>query len=188
MLKARHDNNEGARLSFNRSASWLILLLFSSATALGATPAPTSSEVFQAHAVVFLVTTLIVVMCVVIHYEILSFLTRWIRTIHLPPRRRILILIFSMLAAHVLEIWIFGAGYFGLTREATQGELLARHPMGILDYVYFSAVSFTTLGLGDIAPIGPIRFMAGTESLTGFVLITWSGAFTFMEMQRFWKD
>jgi len=27
----------------------------------------------------------------------------------------------------------------------------------------------------------------GSQALCGFVLITWSGAFTFVEMQRFWK-
>jgi Ion channel len=60
--------------------------------------------------------------------------------------------------------------------------------MGVGDYVNFSAVCFTTLGLGDIAPVGAICFMTGTEALCGFVLITWSGSFTFVEMQRFWKD
>jgi hypothetical protein len=29
--------------------------------------------------------------------------------------------------------------------------------------------------------------MTGTEALTGFLLITWSASFTFLEMQRFWK-
>ncbi|RZA02340.1 MAG: two pore domain potassium channel family protein, partial [Moraxellaceae bacterium] len=47
---------------------------------------------------------------------------------------------------------------------------------------------FTTLGLGDITPVGAIRFLAGTEALTGFVLVTWSASFTFVEMQRFWKS
>jgi hypothetical protein len=28
--------------------------------------------------------------------------------------------------------------------------------------------------------------MAGTEALTGFLLISWSASFTFLEMQRFW--
>ena len=36
-------------------------------------------------------------------------------------------------------------------------------------------------------PLGAIRFLAGTESLTGFLLITWSASFTCLEMQRFWK-
>jgi hypothetical protein len=59
---------------------------------------------------------------------------------------------------------------------------------GLFDSVYFSAVVYTTLGLGDVVPHGAIRFMAGTEALTGFLLITWSASFTFLEMQRFWRN
>ena len=58
----------------------------------------------------------------------------------------------------------------------------------LLDYVYFAAVVFTTLGLGDLVPSGTIRFMVGTESLVGFVLISWSAAFTYLEMERFWRN
>lgn len=54
--------------------------------------------------------------------------------------------------------------------------------------VYFSVVVYTTLGLGDLVPEGAIRFLTGTEALTGSVLITWSASFTFLEMQRFWKS
>jgi len=29
--------------------------------------------------------------------------------------------------------------------------------------------------------------MTGTESLIGFLLITWSASFTFFEMERYWR-
>ena len=47
-------------------------------------------------------------------------------------------------------------------------------------------MSYTTVGFGDVTPVGPIRFMAATEALTGLVLITWSASFTYLEMERFW--
>jgi hypothetical protein len=176
-------------LTFNlKPVRWFASLLLCSSAASGATGQSLSSDDWPSHAIVFVATTLVVVICVVLHYEILAIMSRWMRVIHLPPRRRILVLIFAILGAHVLEIWLFGAAYFGLTLDPGHGQLLAQHPMGILDCVYFSAVSFTTLGLGDITPVGPIRFMTGTEALCGFVLIAWSGSFTFVEMQRFWKD
>ena len=58
----------------------------------------------------------------------------------------------------------------------------------MLDAVYMSAVTFTTVGFGDLAPVGPIRFLAGTLALTGFVLITWSASFTYLEMTRDWRE
>jgi hypothetical protein len=58
----------------------------------------------------------------------------------------------------------------------------------VFDVIYFSAITFTTVGFGDLSPVGPIRFLSGTEALTGFVLITWSASFTYLEMERFWRN
>ncbi len=145
------------------------------------------AETAASRAAVVGVTTLIVVLCVVLHYEALSLYSRLLRSLHLAQRLRILVLIFAILAIHVVEIWIFGFGYWGLSSTPGHGALIASHPVGLLDHVYFSAVSYTTLGLGDIAPVGAIRFLTGTEALTGFVLVTWSASFTFVEMQRLWR-
>ena len=138
--------------------------------------------------IVVLASAAVVLICVGLHYEALSWLTKTLRRIHIKPRPRILLLIFFILAVHVVEIWIFGVTYFLLLDDPARGSLLAAHDIGLLDCVYFSAVCFTTLGLGDVVPTGAIRFLVGTQSLTGFVLIAWSGSFTFVEMQRFWKD
>jgi hypothetical protein len=133
------------------------------------------------------VTTLIVVVCVILHYEALNLFSRLMRAMHLAPRLRVMVLIFAILAIHVSEIWVFGFGYWGLGSTPGHGALIGNHPIGLLDDVYFSATCYTTLGLGDIAPLGAIRFLTGTEALTGFVLVTWSASFTFVEMQRFWR-
>ena len=146
------------------------------------------TDTTASRAVVVGATTLVVVVCVVLHYEALSMFSRVLRHLHVAPRARILVLIFAILAVHVTEIWIFGFGYIGLSETPGHGGLVASHAIGLLDYVYFSAVCYTTLGLGDIAPVGAIRFLAGTEALTGFVLVTWSASFTFVEMQRFWRS
>ena len=52
--------------------------------------------------------------------------------------------------------------------------------------LYFSLVTYTSLGYGDIAPLGPARLLAGIESLIGLGLIAWSASFTYLEMQRHW--
>jgi hypothetical protein len=48
-------------------------------------------------------------------------------------------------------------------------------------------MTFTTVGFGDLAPIGPIRFLSGTEAITGLVLIGWTVSFTYLEMAHFWR-
>ena len=157
---------------------------FAVAQATGTAINPTD---WASRAVVVLATVAVVVACVTVHYEALSLLTVRLRHLQLRPRAKILVLIFAILFVHVIEVWIFGGAYYWLTAVADYGALLGGDAMGLLDCVYFSAVCFSTLGLGDIVPTGDIRFLVGTESLTGFVLITWSASFTFVEMERFWR-
>lgn len=149
---------------------------------------PTDQALFSGHNIaVVVVTGFIVLACVLLHYEVFSWLTRALARLHIRiRRRRILLLIFGLLALHVAEVWLFGIGYFVLLDDQSFGRI---HGSGgeLFDLVYFSAVVYTTLGLGDLVPAGAIRFLTGTEALTGFVLITWSASFTFLEMQRFWK-
>jgi hypothetical protein len=64
---------------------------------------------------------------------------------------------------------------------------LAGHLAGTsIDFFYFSTTMYTTLGIGDIWATGPIRIVAGIESLTGLVLITWTASFSYLAMERFW--
>jgi hypothetical protein len=129
----------------------------------------------------------IVSACVVLHYEVLNACNRYLPVLSHRRRRRVLILIFVVLATHVIEIWLFGAGYFLLVQRYALGSLAGLKAMDLPDFVYFSATTYSTVGFGDAVPIGAIRFLAGMEALTGFVMITWSASYTFLEMQRDWR-
>lgn len=170
-------------------ATWLCLANLLAITTVWAQQPEhiTALETLQSRSVVVLVTVAIVIACVVLHYEALSWLTGWMKRISLPPRQHILVLIFAILGLHVMEVWIFGVGYYFLITGEGHGSLISNHPIAFLDCIYYSAVCFTTLGLGDVIPTGAVRFVTGTEALTGFVLVTWSASFTFFEMERFWR-
>ena len=47
---------------------------------------------------------------------------------------------------------------------------LAHHSFGTA--LYFSIITFTTVGYGDIHIIGPLRFLAATESFLGLTLVS----------------
>lgn len=64
---------------------------------------------------------------------------------------------------------------------------MGANPLHLFDAVYLSAMTYTSVGFCDVVPVGPLRFIAGTMSLTGFVLITWSASFTYLEMERYWR-
>ncbi len=127
---------------------------------------------------------------VLLHYEVLKGLSILLGRTAAWHRRRILLMVFALFGLHLAEIWCFGIGYRLLLATPANGALTgpASDAGSLLDCVYFSAVIFTTLGLGDVVPSGAIRFLVGTEALAGFMLLSWSAGFTFVEMQRYWRD
>ena len=139
--------------------------------------------------IVVATTLLVVSLCIGLHYEILSHCKRYLMKLSERRRRRVLILILIILVAHSIQIWLFGLGYYVLLDVFNAGDLTVVAGLSIgsmFDYVYYSAMVYTTVGFGDMAPIGPIRFMTGMEALLGLVMITWSASYTFLEMQRDW--
>jgi hypothetical protein len=137
---------------------------------------------------VFVINGLVVALAVVIHYETLYQLARHLPRVRVPPRYKVLWGVFLILVAHVAEIWLFALTYWGLLQVDGMGVLSGNVSGGgtLLDCSYFSFVTFTTVGYGDIVATGPVRCLTGMEALTGFVLITWSASFLFLEMQKYW--
>ena len=120
-----------------------------------------------------------------IHYEALLQLERLSRSLR-RHRWMMLVIVHGMLLAHVVEIWVFGMGYYVAEHELALGQIVAA-PHDWFDYVYFSAMVYTTVGFGDLVPTGPLRMITSTEALAGLSLITWSASFTFLQMQRMWR-
>lgn len=56
------------------------------------------------------------------------------------------------------------------------------------DFFYFSLTCYSTMGFGDVYATGDMRILAGLEGLNGLVLIAWSASFTFIAVERIWRD
>lgn len=137
------------------------------------------------HLVVFLISALVVTICVVVHYEALRFLSRTVG-IHVHKRIGVLIVMLGLLLAHVLEIMIFALGYLLIQHGVGWGHISGIDEGEFLDFIYYSSVVYTTVGFGDLVPVGVIRILTAAEGLSGLSMITWSASFTFLAMQRFW--
>ena len=129
------------------------------------------------------VTAMAVIACVSLHYEGLRLLNR-LKIGGINDRHRIIIMILCIMMLHIVEVWIFGITYYLLLLDGDFGSFDGIVSIGLFDSIYFSATVFSTLGFGDIVPLGPIRFVTGTESIAGLTLITWSASFTFVEMMK----
>jgi hypothetical protein len=152
---------------------------------------PDLSAVPRGQYIVAVLSVVLVTASVLVHYEVLRKLADRLERLQQLHRTRVLVLIMGLLATHIFEIWIFALG-FGLLDGVAYFVVIAHlkaspTPSTWLDYVYFSFITFTTVGYGDLVPRGPLRFIAASEALTGWVLLGWSASFTFLEMQRFWR-
>ncbi|GAB1265697.1 potassium channel family protein [Aurantivibrio infirmus] len=138
--------------------------------------------------ITIIINIIIVMLVVLIHYEALSLMSKGL--VRFKSRHRIMVVagVLGAILAHVTEIWVFGFGFYFMLHMEGLGELQGNFDGSIVDSVYFSITNYTSLGYGDIEPLGYIRFLASMEALTGLVLITWSASFMFIEMQKFWKN
>jgi hypothetical protein len=150
------------------------------------------AEALGEHALVAVVALGVTGLCVFLHYEGVHWLARRYsrrRLSRAGDRRAILKIVIALLGLHVAEIWCYGLAYWALIQVPGAGHLSGLDmPATVFDAIYLSATTYSTLGIGDLAPVGAIRLLSGMEALTGLLLITWSASFTYLEMSRLWGD
>lgn len=117
-----------------------------------------------------------------LHYLVMSRLLSGLPRRRWPRGVQLLTGLYAVGAAHLAEAGIYAAGFLAGRTLGIGGFKSADGPMGVMDVFYFSLVSYTSLGLGDIYTTGHLRFLAGVESLNGFLLISCSAAFIYLLM------
>lgn len=137
--------------------------------------------------VVAVACLLLIMASVMIHYELLRLLNGQLPKIRVPDRSKLLVVIFAAFVAHGAEIAVYGLSLFALVKYGAVGTLAGSAGPSLANCVYFSAETYTTLGFGDLTPTGPLRLIAGVESLNGLLLIGWSASYTYLAMERFWN-
>lgn len=133
----------------------------------------------------FLISTVMVVLCVAIHGIGLFSLNRAVRTEAalerlrhidpLSPRGAVftLVTVIAMLALHGVEIWTFAFVYLA-TGAVT----------GLENALYFSTISYSTVGYNDAHISADWRLLGAFESILGVFLLGWSTAFFFRMLGR----
>jgi hypothetical protein len=93
------------------------------------------------------------------------------------------ILLFSFLLftlIHTFHSFVWAFSYYLIPETASQFSSLS-------EAVYFSMVTFTTLGYGDISLTSEWRLLSGLEAINGIMLIGWSTAMMFSLIQNIYK-
>lgn len=132
-------------------------------------------------------TVFLVMACVLIHYETLRLISDvLIPKMAVPPRSRLLIVMAAAFLAHTVEVWAFAISYFLFSDHLGLGTLGGQADHSFAEFLYFSTQTYTSLGFGDVYPIGGLRLVAGVEALLGLLMIGWTASFTYLQMERFW--
>lgn len=127
----------------------------------------------------------LITFCVAVFYEIMAHVWLVLPRLEGRPRTQILFTVLASFAGHTVAVWMFALTYFVLANHLGFGMLTGNIDHHILDYVYFSVVSYSSLGLGDVAPTGGLRLLVGIEAILGLVLIGWTIAFTYLVTERY---
>lgn len=109
-----------------------------------------------------------------LHFDALRLLSLMLHRMQ-GPRRRALAVMLGLALAHLAEIMVFASAY-ALGHVSGLGRLAgASGTAG--DAFYLSAATYTTVGYGDLSPIGALRLVAACEAVAGPLLLGWSVTF-----------
>ena len=137
---------------------------------------------------VLLVLVPAVLACVLLHWAGIELLIRRLCVRSMRTAMLLLLGVLFLLVLHLLEITLFAGAMVVMYELNPQsfGRLEGANVEGFADVWYYAACVYTTVGFGDIVPVGPARFFSGVVALVGLLMITWSASFTFLLMQRSW--
>ena len=131
--------------------------------------------------------TVLVALSILVHYEVLRLTSAVVPELGwVKPRARVVIVVFACFAAHTVEVWLFALAYYLFVDVLHLGGFGGLHHGGFVDNVYFSAITYTSLGFGDVYPLDNVRLISGVEALVGLLMIGWSASFTYLAMEKFW--
>lgn len=130
----------------------------------------------------------LVLISTVLHYEVLRGLHGGLPTLRVPRRAKLLVVMFTTFLTHAAQMALYGGAFYSLVRWLGAGTLDGSAGFSLSTCMYFSAETYTSLGFGDLTPVGPVRLLAGVEALNGLLLIGWSASFLYIAMQRFWPQ
>jgi hypothetical protein len=149
---------------------------------------------------IWIMTFVVVFACVVLHYEMLNFISKLLPKLPIPRRRRVSVAMLGLIITHIIEIFLFATAMYVVEVNSEEGGLIGHASIAAAeramaadeaifgDAVYLSFTTFTSLGYGDVVPVGDMRILAAVEVLTGLLTIAWSASFIYMQMTDLWSE
>jgi len=134
---------------------------------------PLLTQLVLASAMV-LVTVMIHLLGLAILIRLLRSHHRLMRPVRIMPLTLLLGASVGIFAIHTIEIWLYAALYLQLGAMAEFEQSL-----------YFSTVTYASIGYGDVLLPHAWRILGAIEGATGIIMLGWSTAFLVSLLARF---
>jgi hypothetical protein len=144
--------------------------------------------------IISLISALVILTTWLSTYEILGKVWNILPKLTVTPRLRVMFIGVPVFTVHIVGIWLYAIVYFVVENYTELGKIVGQsRTYGVnyesfLDCLYFSAATYTSLGLGDLLPTHDMRMLVGAEVLNGLVMIGWTISFTYLTMEKFWQQ
>lgn len=135
-----------------------------------------------------IISLVIALVTTIMFYEILGVVMKIITRRTMTPRKLLLVLISGILLAHSITIILYSMVYWILVQLEHCPPLQGIDAGEIGAYLYYSATSYSSLGVGDIYAKGSLRLITSFEVINGLTLIAWSATFTYFAVQKMWES
>lgn len=127
-----------------------------------------------------------------ITYHVLNYVWKVLPHVLHRSRLRVLLVMLPIFIAHIINIWLYAIVFFVIENFTSIGKLVGSSREVAVDYytfqdcLYFSSVTYTSLGFGDILATHDLQMLTAAEALNGLLMIGWTVSFTYLVMERFW--
>lgn len=136
-------------------------------------------------AIIAVASFALIVASALLFYEVLGGVWAWLPKLNHRPKMQLLVTMFTTFFCHTGSIWLFGVAYYFLAKHSGFGALEGNHSAHFMDYIYFSGVTYSTIGFGDVYLSGDLRMLAAVEAIVGLTLIGWTIAFSYVFAERY---
>ncbi|MGN7752292.1 potassium channel family protein [Sinorhizobium sp. 22678] len=137
---------------------------------------------------VCLLSAALIIVTSATHFEIMTGVAILRRRKVLSKRAEMVVFLGSAFMAHLFGVGLYALAFAWMHYHPEFGSLEGLAGSNATDFFYFSLTCYSTMGFGDVYATGDMRILAGLEGLNGLVLIAWSASFTFIAVERIWRD
>ena len=106
----------------------------------------------------FVISFALVAANLYLHFSVLRAINRHLSRPIGAIKRPMMRVMAAIFLTHVVEITLFAAAFYVMGNVGL-GQLSGAYNSTVVDYFYFSIATYSTLGIGDIAPDGAMRMV-----------------------------